>query len=77
MQRWKGEPTITEMDIALAAELALPHRMKGGPLQQSEMGVEEISNHIEQLVGSQGEGEQADERDREQSEEKEESSKKV
>jgi hypothetical protein len=41
------------------------------------MGVEEISNHIEQLVGSQGEGEQADERDREQSEEKEESSKKV
>jgi len=74
----EGRTHITEMDIALAAELALPHRMKGGPLQQTEMGVEEISEHIEQLIGSQGEGEEPTETDEtQQNEGKEDTPKKV
>lgn len=74
----EGRTHITEMDIALAAELALPHRMKGGPLQQTEMGVEEISEHIEQLIGSQGESEDPIETDEtQQNEGKEDTPKKV
>ena len=64
----EGRNHLTEMDIALAAELALPHRMKGGPLQQSNMGVEEISEHIEQLIGSQGESAQPSEEKKEPAE---------
>jgi len=74
----EGRTHITEMDIALAAELALPHRMKGGPLQQNDMGVEEINEHIEQLIGSQGEGEEPTEKEEaQQSDKKESSPKKV
>ena len=54
----EGRTSINDMDIAIAAEFALPHRMKGGPMQQNEMGVEQISQQIEQLVGSQGEDNQ-------------------
>jgi len=72
----EGRDHLTEMDIALAAELALPHRMKGGPLQQNNMGVEEISKHIEQLIGSQGESTQPSEKKKE-SEEGSDSPKKV
>jgi len=64
----EGRDHLTEMDIALAAELALPHRMKGGPLQQNNMGVEEISERIEQLIGSQEESAQPSEEKKEKSE---------
>ena len=43
---------ITDRDIALAAELALPHRLKRGPFQQTEMGMEELQERIEQLQSS-------------------------
>lgn len=49
----EGRTQINDLDIALAAELALPHRMKGGPLQQGDIGAEEIGQKIEQLIGSQ------------------------
>jgi hypothetical protein len=39
--------------------------MKGGPMQQNEMGVEQISQQIEQLVGSQGEDSQPSEKEKE------------
>lgn len=73
----EGRTHITELDIALAAELALPHRMKGGPLQQNKMGVEEISEHIEQLIGSQGESEKPSGSEKESRESKEDTPKKV
>lgn len=63
-----GRAHLTETDIALAAELALPHRMKGGPLRQNNMGVEEISEQIEQLIGSQGESTQPTEDEKEPAE---------
>lgn len=65
----EGRTSINDMDIAIAAELALPHRMKSGPMQQKELGVEQISQQIEQLVGSQGEDNQPSEKEREPQEE--------
>jgi Mg-chelatase subunit ChlI len=44
-----GRLSITDRDIALAAELALPHRIKRGPFQQSEIGFEELQERISQL----------------------------
>jgi Mg-chelatase subunit ChlI len=46
-----GRTAISERDIALAAELALPHRLKRGPFQQQEMTMEELQERIEQLEG--------------------------
>ena len=36
---------------ALAAELALPHRIKRTPFQQAEMTTEQLQERIEQLAG--------------------------
>jgi Mg-chelatase subunit ChlI len=43
---------ITDRDIALAAELALPHRIKRGPFHQAEMTMEDLQERIEQLQGT-------------------------
>ena len=48
---------ITDRDIALAAELALPHRIKHGPFHQAEITPEQLQERIEQLQGSSSEGE--------------------
>jgi Mg-chelatase subunit ChlI len=48
---FEGRTSITDRDIALAAELALPHRLKSGPFQREEMGMEELQERIEQLSG--------------------------
>lgn len=48
---FEGHLRITDRDIALAAELALPHRLKHTPFQQSPMGMEELAERIEQLQG--------------------------
>jgi Mg-chelatase subunit ChlI len=55
---FEGRTAITDRDIAMAAELALPHRIKRGPFHQSEITTEELQERIEQLQGaSSGEGE--------------------
>lgn len=46
-----GRTAITELDIALAAELALPHRMKRGPFDHTSMSMEQLEERIEQLRG--------------------------
>jgi Mg-chelatase subunit ChlI len=43
---------ITERDIALAAELALPHRIRQGPFQQAVISQEDLQERIEQLQGA-------------------------
>ncbi|HKZ44442.1 MAG TPA: ATP-binding protein [Anaerolineales bacterium] len=55
-----GRTAITDRDIALAAELALPHRIKRGPFQQSEITPDQLQERIEELQGSSSEGEPAD-----------------
>ena len=53
---FEGREAITPHDIALAAELALPHRVKSGPFRQSDMGVTQLEEHIEQLKGAASQG---------------------
>ena len=57
---FEGRTAITDRDIALAAELALPHRIKRGPFQQSEMSMEELQDRIEQLQGQTTTGRESD-----------------
>jgi len=49
---FEGRKTITDRDIALAAELALPHRIKRGPFYQAEISMEDLQERIEQLQGA-------------------------
>jgi len=58
---FEGRDAITPRDIALAAELALPHRVKAGPFRQSEMGVTQLEEQIEQLKGAASQGEPSEE----------------
>ncbi len=58
---FEGRTSITDHDIALAAELALPHRIKRGPFYQAEVTAEQLQERIENLVGQSIEGEQGEE----------------
>ena len=44
--------SITDRDIALAAELALPHRIRQGPFQKTEVTPDQLQERIEQLQGA-------------------------
>ncbi|MGV8049419.1 MAG: ATP-binding protein [Anaerolineaceae bacterium] len=48
---FEGRSAINQRDIALAAELALPHRIKSGPFHKSEIGIEALEERIDQLKG--------------------------
>ncbi len=63
----EGRTSVTDRDIAMAAELALPHRLKRGPFMQSEMTMEDLQERIESLQGasSKGQSEQEQEPDEE------------
>jgi Mg-chelatase subunit ChlI len=52
-----GRIAITDRDIALAAELALPHRIKRGPFQQEQISMEDLQERIAQLQ-NQSQGQQ-------------------
>jgi len=43
---------ITERDIALAAELALPHRIRQGPFNSATITPDQLQERIEQLQGA-------------------------
>ncbi|MBN1146053.1 MAG: ATP-binding protein [Anaerolineales bacterium] len=49
---FEGRVDISDRDIILAAELALPHRIKRGPFQQAEISMENLQERIEQLQGA-------------------------
>jgi Mg-chelatase subunit ChlI len=54
---FEGRTSINDRDIALAAELTLPHRIKRGPFQQAEITMDDLQERIEQLQGSATTGE--------------------
>jgi Mg-chelatase subunit ChlI len=56
-----GRTAINGRDIALAAELALPHRIRRGPFQQEEITMEELQDRIEQLQGASSTGQRSEE----------------
>ncbi len=49
---FENRRNIADRDIALAAELALPHRIKRGPFHQVEITMEQLQERIEQLEGA-------------------------
>lgn len=49
---FEGRAKISDRDIALAAELALPHRIKHGPFHKAEITPEELQDRISELQGS-------------------------
>jgi Mg-chelatase subunit ChlI len=46
---FEGRTSISEIDIALAAELSLPHRLRKGPFQQVEVNIDALQSRIEQI----------------------------
>ena len=48
---FEGREAINDRDIILAAELALPHRIRRGPFQQAEMSMDDLQERIDQLQG--------------------------
>lgn len=70
---FEGRTKINDHDIALAAELALPHRIKRTPFQQAEMTADQLQERIEQLAGqSQPDDSESDESESQQKGEGEE-----
>jgi len=71
---FEGRMQITDHDIALAAELALPHRVRRGPFHQAEIGVEELQDRISQLqsqsMGDDGETEMSEQEQADQTSQK-------
>jgi Mg-chelatase subunit ChlI len=61
----QGRQAISDTDIALAAELALPHRVKRAPFQQTEVNLYDLQERIEQVRsefnGSEGEPQPSEE----------------
>ncbi|MEA3351587.1 MAG: ATP-binding protein [Chloroflexota bacterium] len=49
---FEGRADISERDIALAAELAYPHRIKHGPFAQNDISFDELQERIDQLQGA-------------------------
>ena len=44
---FEGRAAIEDRDILLAAELALPHRLKRQPFQKSEISSADLANQLE------------------------------
>lgn len=57
---FEGRSEISERDIALAAELALPHRLRRGPFQQVAVNLDDLQAQIEQVQSQLNEGQATD-----------------
>ena len=47
----ENHPALTDLDIAMAAELALPHRLQKGPFSESAVSAAELQQKIDELHG--------------------------
>jgi Mg-chelatase subunit ChlI len=50
---FQGRDYITEEDILLAAELALPHRLKRQPFQEADASLHDLQDRLEQIRNQQ------------------------
>ena len=60
----QGRERITDRDIILAAELALPHRIKGRPFQEMAVSTQDLQERladVQQEMGMSDSGEPMDE----------------
>ena len=56
----EGRDQITERDILLAAELALPHRIKNGPFQETAINIHDLEERLGQARSDVEHAEMAD-----------------
>ena len=56
---FEGRRAINQLDIAVAAELALPHRLRRGPFQQVEVNLEDLQARIQQVQNQVGDEDEA------------------
>jgi Mg-chelatase subunit ChlI len=56
----QGRTDISDQDIILAAELALPHRIKARPFQDASISTYELEDRLEQAQSEFGSGEQGE-----------------
>jgi Mg-chelatase subunit ChlI len=50
----QGRDRVTDEDIVLAAELALPHRVRGRMFQDTVMSAQELSERLSEVQGEMG-----------------------
>jgi len=55
-----GRPAISDEDVILAAELALPHRIKARPFQDAAISAYELEDRLEQVQSEWGSGQEGD-----------------
>jgi Mg-chelatase subunit ChlI len=55
---FEGRDHITQSDIRLAAELAIPHRLKRGPFTDAQMNPNALEEQLEQSMSEWGEGDE-------------------
>jgi len=58
---FKGRESMTDEDIVLAAELALPHRIKTRPFQDASINAYELEERLEQAQSEFGSGDEGEE----------------
>ena len=58
---FEGRTQINQRDILLAAELAIPHRLKRGPFADAQMSVTALEDQLEQVMSEWGEGDEVSE----------------
>jgi len=56
----EGRNRISDQDIVLAAELALPHRIKGRLFQESELNANDLADELEQVQSELGAGDEGE-----------------
>jgi Mg-chelatase subunit ChlI len=56
---FEGRRRVSERDILLATELAIPHRLRRGPFQDVHMSMSELEERVEQ-ISSEWEGEEVE-----------------
>lgn len=56
-----GRTRINQNDILLAAELAIPHRLKRGPFADAQMSANALEEQLDQVMSEWGEGDEAGE----------------
>jgi magnesium chelatase subunit I len=62
----EGRDRINDMDIVLAAELALPHRIKGRMFQDIEIGAQDLEEQLDQVQSEIAEGDSGEPMDDEE-----------
>jgi len=55
---FEGRKRINERDVMLAAELALPHRLKRGPFHEAQVSLANLEERVEQLQAEYQEGDE-------------------